>query len=131
MRRALGEIGRFAEITAVSRFHETPPEGFRDQPDFLNAIVRLRTPLSATELLARVKKIEKDLGRKPTFRNGPRLIDIDLLDVRGEIFRSRALELPHPRMHRRRFVLEPLAEVAPRWRHPRLEKTAAQLLRAL
>ena len=121
-------IRAFAEILATSPAHETAPEGYRSQPEFLNAVVRIRTPLSPRELLGRVKAIEWSLGRVPTFRNGPRTIDIDILDVRGEVLRSRELVLPHPRMHRRRFVLEPLAEIAPRWRHPVFKKTARQLL---
>jgi 2-amino-4-hydroxy-6-hydroxymethyldihydropteridine diphosphokinase len=118
-------------VVALSPFHETAPEGFRRQPDFVNAVVRIRTPLAPRELLDRVKEIERVLGRTPSFRNGPRVIDIDLLDVRSEVLRSRELVLPHPRMHRRRFVLEPLAEIAPRWRHPVSKKSARRLLREL
>ena len=87
--------------------------------------------MPARELLAAVKRIERLAGRKTTFRNGPRTLDVDLLDVRGEIASSPGLTLPHPRLHRRRFVLEPLAAIAPRWRHPVSGKTANQLLREL
>ncbi len=83
------------------------------------------------ELLAAVKRIERRAGRTPTFRNGPRTLDVDLLDVRGQRLSGRRLTLPHPRMDRRRFVLEPLAALAPRWRHPVSGKTVRQLLREL
>jgi 2-amino-4-hydroxy-6-hydroxymethyldihydropteridine diphosphokinase len=83
------------------------------------------------ELLSAVKGIEKRLGRVPTFRNGPRVIDIDLLDVGGAVRRRPYPVLPHPRLEGRRFVLAPLAEIAPRWRHPVTGETARRLLAAL
>ena len=93
--------------------------------------MKIVTSLPALELLARTRAIETRLGRVPSFPNGPRVIDIDLLDVRGLSVRSKTLTLPHPRMRQRRFVLEPLSEIAPRWRHPELGKTVRQLLREL
>jgi 2-amino-4-hydroxy-6-hydroxymethyldihydropteridine diphosphokinase len=128
---AIKEIGEFAQVLAVSSFHDTEPEGFRDQPRFLNAAVKIRCPLTASEILIRAKRIEIKLGRVPAARNGPRAIDIDLLDVRGEIFSSPGLTLPHPRMHRRRFVLAPLLEISPRWKHPLLGLSVRDLLQRL
>jgi 2-amino-4-hydroxy-6-hydroxymethyldihydropteridine diphosphokinase len=87
--------------------------------------------MPAADLLRAVKRIERLAGRTPTFRNGPRTLDVDLLDVRGEVAASPRLTLPHPRLARRRFVLAPLAAIAPRWRHPVSGKTARQLLREL
>jgi len=115
----------------LSSLYETAPEGHERQRPFLNAVAEIRTPLSATALLLAAKRIERQGGRVATFRNGPRTIDVDLLDVRGLCRASPGLTLPHPRMHRRRFVLEPLAEIAPRWRHPRLKLTARELLERL
>jgi 2-amino-4-hydroxy-6-hydroxymethyldihydropteridine diphosphokinase len=128
---AVREIGRIAHVIAVSPYHETDPVGFENQPPFLNAAVKILTDLSPAALLFAVKEIERRLGRTPTFRNGPRVIDIDLLDVRGRTVAGNRLTLPHPRMQERRFVLEPLFQIAPRWRHPRLGKTARQLLQEL
>ena len=115
----------------VSPFFETEPEGYADQRPFLNAVAEIRTGLAPAEILAATRDIERRGGRTRTFRNGPRTLDIDLLDVGGEVVASRPLTLPHPRMHLRRFVLEPLSAIAPRWRHPLLRKTAKRLLRDL
>jgi 2-amino-4-hydroxy-6-hydroxymethyldihydropteridine diphosphokinase len=87
--------------------------------------------MPAEDLLTAVQGIEGRRGRRKTFRNGPRVLDVDLLDVGGQTLSTRRLTLPHPRMHRRRFVLEPLAAIAPRWRHPVLHKTAKRLLQEL
>jgi 7,8-dihydro-6-hydroxymethylpterin-pyrophosphokinase len=87
--------------------------------------------MPAGDLLRAAKRIERLAGRTPTFRNGPRILDVDLLDVRGEVAASPGLILPHPRLATRRFALEPLAAIAPRWRHPVSGKTARQLLREL
>jgi 2-amino-4-hydroxy-6-hydroxymethyldihydropteridine diphosphokinase len=131
LRFALREIAKIAPIVRVSPFVETAPEGFADQRAFLNAALEIRTAISADALLDAARRIERRGGRVPSFRNGPRALDVDLLDVRGEIRRSRRLTLPHPRLHGRRFVLEPLAAIAPRWRHPVLGRTARELLREL
>lgn len=131
LHRAVHAIAKVASVVACSSFYETEPVGYVDQPKFLNAVIQIRTGISARELLSRVKELETRLGRQPSFRGGPRLIDIDLLDVRGEVRPRGTPRLPHPRLHRRAFVLEPLGEIAPRWRHPVLQKTARQLLRLL
>jgi 2-amino-4-hydroxy-6-hydroxymethyldihydropteridine diphosphokinase len=115
----------------VSPFFETEPVGHADQRLFLNAVVEIRTAISPDALLAEAKRLERRAGRTRTFRNGPRTLDVDLLDVRSEVRSTGNLTLPHPRMHRRRFVLEPLAAIAPHWRHPVLGKTANQMLRDL
>jgi 2-amino-4-hydroxy-6-hydroxymethyldihydropteridine diphosphokinase len=103
------------DVVAVSTLRETDPVGYEDQPRFLNGAVELQTTLSAGELLERMLAIERSLGRVrgegPRF--GPRVIDLDLLLYGDEIVDEPGLQLPHPRLHERRFALEPLAELDP------------------
>ncbi|HLH11964.1 MAG TPA: 2-amino-4-hydroxy-6-hydroxymethyldihydropteridine diphosphokinase [Methylovirgula sp.] len=107
------EEGGAVEITAVSSIYKTAPWGYRDQPPFANACALGRTCLSPKALLAAVKKVEADMGRKETVRWGPRLIDIDILFYGEEPLNSEDLVLPHKELFNRAFVLVPLAEIAP------------------
>jgi 2-amino-4-hydroxy-6-hydroxymethyldihydropteridine diphosphokinase len=100
-------------VVAVSRFLETPPWGYEEQPPFLNAVAEIRTELEPEELLAELKRIEGEVGRTPTFRWGPREIDVDLLLYGERRLEGPSLTLPHPRILERPFVCEPLAEIAP------------------
>ena len=105
-------------VDAVSSLYETPPWGYADQPPFLNGAVRGRTTLSPHDLLALAKQIEHDLGRQPTFRNGPRPVDIDIALYDDQIIDEPEIQVPHPGLPERAFVLVPLAEVAGSWVHP-------------
>jgi 2-amino-4-hydroxy-6-hydroxymethyldihydropteridine diphosphokinase len=118
LRRALRSLSTFAEIEAVSSVYETEPVGFREQPDFWNLVVRIRTALPPAALLAAVKEIERELGRQPSFRNAPRVIDLDLLLYDGQTISTPDLTIPHPRLLERAFVLRPLVEIGPELRHP-------------
>lgn len=114
----------------MSSVYRTAPVGFAEQPDFLNLVVAGHTRLSPGELLREAHGLEEEMGRLRTFRNAPRPIDIDLLAYGDRVVRTAELELPHPGIPGRGFVLHPLDEVAPRWRHPVLGKTARELLAA-
>lgn len=117
------------KLITVSRFHETDPVGGPPQGKFLNGTAMLETALPPQDLLQALLAIETQLGR-PASREkwGPRVIDLDLLSYGDQILRLPGLEIPHPRMQERPFVLIPLAEIAPEWKHPVLNKTALELL---
>jgi 2-amino-4-hydroxy-6-hydroxymethyldihydropteridine diphosphokinase len=117
---------------------ESKPFGRPNQPNFVNAVAAIETHLPPPALLARLHAIERAAGRRRTIRWGPRTLDLDLLDYRGLTSRGAphttargTLALPHPGIAERSFVLEPLAEIAPRWRHPVSRATARELLRRL
>jgi len=118
-------------IGAASSIYETDPLYVPDQPAFLNMALRGSTDLSPQELLEFVKQCESDLGRTSSVHFGPRIIDIDIIDYDGIQLNLPDLIIPHPRIHERAFVLRPLADIAPHWRHPRSELTVQQMLRAL
>jgi len=116
------------EVVKVSSFYLNPPLGPPDQPWYLNAVAQVRTRLAPEELLRVLHRVEQDLGRVRLERWGPRIIDLDLLLYNGVILSGPDLNLPHPEMHRRAFVLAPLAEIAPQAWHPVFNKSAAELL---
>lgn len=128
---ALRRIAAFAEIRAASPFIETDPVGYLDQDRFLNAAAHVTTSLEPREFLARVLAVELAMGRVRTVPNGPRTIDLDILIWDGLILDEPGLVVPHPRMHQRRFVLEPLANIAPALVHPVFHRTIQDLLDAL
>ncbi len=115
-------------IARVSSVYETEPVGFTAQRSFLNLVAEIETELFPMQLLARIGKIEQALGRVRTVPNGPRTIDVDILLYGRAVIRSARLEVPHPRIAERRFVLVPLAELAPELRHPVTHKTVRAML---
>jgi len=129
LREAVGRL-QAAEIQIVRRssIYETAPQELLDQPWFLNAVVEANTDLFPLQLLACIRNIERDMGRRRVTPKGPRNIDIDILFYGRSVIRTAELETPHPRIAERRFVLEPLAEVAPDFRHPLNGKTAREML---
>jgi 2-amino-4-hydroxy-6-hydroxymethyldihydropteridine diphosphokinase len=132
IRRALSEISTFSRRVRVSAFRETEPFGVdSDQPDYLNAVASIETDLNPRDLLEHLLEIERRMGRVRTVHGASREIDLDLLAYEDRVMEEPGLYLPHPRMTERRFVLEPLAEVAPEWVHPIAGKTATELLSQL
>lgn len=115
-------------IVRTSSVYETEPQDLRDQPWFLNMVIEIETELFPKQLLARLQKIERELGRKRTVPKGPRTIDVDILLYGSFVVETAQLQIPHPRMAERRFVLEPLQEIAPGLRHPITKKTVSEML---
>jgi 2-amino-4-hydroxy-6-hydroxymethyldihydropteridine diphosphokinase len=115
---ALREIATFATVRRVSSFYRTEPVGFRDQPDFWNAAVEIAWTGTPVALLRAVREVERRVGRTRTFVNGPREIDVDVLDLGGRRRTRSDPILPHPRLNTRRFALVPLAEIRPDWVDP-------------
>jgi 2-amino-4-hydroxy-6-hydroxymethyldihydropteridine diphosphokinase len=124
-------LAALPDIVACSSVYETEPWGVVDQPRFLNMCCRLRSDLPAAALHARLKAIERELGRTPSIQWGPRLIDIDLLTYDGLVIQTESLTVPHPRIAERAFVLMPLAELDPNLHIPGLQGTVAEQLAAL
>ena len=127
----LQELPPDVEIIFYSSLYETKPWGFRDQPDFLNQVVQAETELSPRELLVYLKKIEKKIGRKPSFTYGPRMVDIDILLYGNMIITETNLTIPHYRITERAFVLTPLAEIAPELSLPDSTITISELLETI
>ncbi len=118
-------------VTKQSSMYETEPWGVIDQPEFVNMAVEIETGLAPIELLERLRKIERDMGRKKTLRWGPRIIDIDMLLYDDIIIDADGLRIPHPFMHKREFVLKPLSEIAKDVMHPVLKKRIGNLLKKI
>lgn len=128
---AVGSISAIAKLMDSSSIYRTAPWGFTEQPDFYNQVLKVQTELSPTDLLAQCKSIEETIGRTPTFRYGPRLIDIDIL-LYGEILLDTpSLTIPHPRLVERAFMLIPLLEISAEIIHPVSGMPFSQYLQGL
>jgi len=131
LRAAVSRLRDVVEVLAVSSLYRTEPVGLRDQPDFLNAVLLGSTTSTPRELIEALAGIEKELGRVRGTPLGPRTLDLDLLLYGEVVVQEGDIQVPHARMAARRFVLAPLAEIAPHVRHPVLRLTAAQMLSRL
>ena len=119
---AIEEIKDFSEVINISSYYKTPPYGYLDQDDFLNMAMEITTELTPLELIFRIHEIEHKMGRVRKIKNGPRIIDIDILLFNDEVINQTNLKIPHPEMHKRNFVLKPLDEIAPSILHPILKE---------
>jgi 2-amino-4-hydroxy-6-hydroxymethyldihydropteridine diphosphokinase len=128
---ALAKLAAVGSVVATSSFYETEPIEFTQQPWFLNCALALETSQTPQQLMAAILRIEEEMGRRRVQEKGPRSIDIDILLFDDTIVDSKELTIPHPAMRQRRFVLEPLAEIAPELLHPVLKKTIGELLDSL
>jgi len=131
LRRALELLASpEVRVTRVSSTYESEPRDLRNQPWFLNIIAEIETTLFPLQLLGRIQKIEKELGRQRVVDKGPRTLDIDIVLFGNSVIETPRLHVPHPRMQDRRFVLEPLAELAPELCHPLTRRTIREMLAA-
>jgi len=131
LRDAITRLESLGVVVKASAFYETEPVDYLNQPWFLNCVVQLDTTLSAEVLLERLLEIERAMGRKRLQPKGPRLIDIDILLFGDRVINQPGLTIPHPAMHQRRFVLDPLVEIAPEAVHPVLHRTVKEIQLAL
>ncbi|HVN19781.1 MAG TPA: 2-amino-4-hydroxy-6-hydroxymethyldihydropteridine diphosphokinase [Dongiaceae bacterium] len=131
LRSAIQALRLIGRVRSISSFYETEPVEFTKQPEFLNCVVALETPSTPAHLLHQLLDIEKAMGRQRIQKKGPRTIDLDVVLFGDVAINTPEVIIPHPAMHQRRFVLEPLAEIAPEARHPILKKTVGELLKQL
>lgn len=135
LERALAALSEVGTVKEVAPFIVSQPEGYSQQDDFVNTVAILSTPYAPLALLKKLKSLETKLGRTPTFRNGPRVIDLDILFYEDQVLfeddEQYPLIVPHPRLHEREFVLKPLSYLQPDLMHPKLGKPIVRLYREL
>jgi 2-amino-4-hydroxy-6-hydroxymethyldihydropteridine diphosphokinase len=127
LENAISKLSRLGEVVSVSSFYETEPVEVTAQPWFLNCAVKLHTEKMPKQLLKGILDLEREMGRRRMQNKGPRNIDIDILLFGNSVVETSGLTIPHPALHQRRFVLEPLGEIAPEVRHPVLKNTIREM----
>ena len=128
LKAAISALAPQMEVRAKSNVYETPPWGYREQEKFLNQVLKVETYVEPEPLLKHLKRLEITLGREASFKNGPRLIDIDILFYDDLVIESASVAIPHPRVHERGFVLMPLLDIAPDLIHPVKRKSIRELI---
>lgn len=128
LKQAVAALSPQMEVKAKSHVYETLPWDYEDQPKFLNQVIKVKTYLEPEPLLKHIKRLEVTLGRKASFPNGPRLIDIDILFYDDLILNTASLAIPHPRLHERGFVLLPLMDIDPDLVHPANQKSVREMV---
>ncbi|NMB89588.1 MAG: 2-amino-4-hydroxy-6-hydroxymethyldihydropteridine diphosphokinase [Chloroflexi bacterium] len=128
LQQAVSLLAPEVHVRRISPVYQTPPWGYLDQPDFLNQALEAATDLAPEALLRYLKAIEKEMGREKVVRNGPRIIDLDILFYDDLILKTEDLQIPHWGVAQRAFVLEPLADLAPELRHPQTGRTVEEML---
>jgi len=128
LKEATASLTPQMDVQAKSRVYETPPWGYTGQEKFFNQVLKVKTYLEPEPLLKHLKRLEVALGRKASFQNGPRLIDIDILFYDDLVLNSSALTIPHPHVHERGFVLLPMMDIAPDYVHPVKQRSVRELL---
>lgn len=127
LREAISRLDALGHVTAVSSFYETEPVELAAQPWFLNCAVAIKTHKMPKQMIGSILSLEQEMGRKRQQKKGPRNIDIDILLFGSSIIETEGLTIPHPGLHQRRFVLEPLAEIAPEVRHPVFKRSVKEM----
>lgn len=128
LKDAVASLPPQMDVRAKSHVYETPPWGYENQPKFLNQALKVQTYLEPEPLLKHIKRLEIALGRKASFQNGPRLIDIDILFYDELVMNTPTLTIPHPRLHERGFVLLPMMDIAPELIHPITQKSIREMV---
>ena len=128
LKQAISSLPPQMNVKAKSKVYETPPWGYTDQDNFLNQVVKAATYLEPEKLLKHIKRLEVAMGRKASFRYGPRLIDIDILFYDDVVLETSSLTIPHPDLHERGFVLLPMMDIAPDFVHPLKKKSIRELV---
>jgi 2-amino-4-hydroxy-6-hydroxymethyldihydropteridine diphosphokinase len=131
LQAAIDRLCEIGQVLGQSRWYKSAPVPASDQPDFINGIISLETILTPEELLANIHRIEHEFGRQRGIKNEARVLDLDLIDYHGRVTVNKTIELPHPRMQTRGFVLLPLRDIAPGWVHPVSGQTIDQLIAKL
>jgi len=128
LKEAISSLSPQMDVKAKSHVYETPPWGYENQSPFYNQVLKGKTYLGPEPLLKHIKRLEVALGRKASFQNGPRLIDIDILFYDDLVMNTPVITLPHPRLHERGFVLLPLMDIAPELIHPVRQKSVQEMI---